>query len=123
MIYRTLARAVAALHLAFVLFVVLGGVLTMRWPALAWIHVPAVIWAVATLAFDFPCPLTLLEKFFLRKDGSEPYPEGFLQHHVFRPLTLPEHTHRVDILLGVGVLVLVIVVYVFAFMSRTGALR
>jgi hypothetical protein len=121
--YRTLARAVAALHFAFALFVVLGGLLTMRWPALVWIHVPAVVWAVATLAFDLPCPLTLLEKFFLRRDGSEPYPEGFLQHHVFRPLTSSEHSQRFHILLGVAVLVLVIVAYAIAFMSRTGVLR
>ncbi|MEO5814871.1 MAG: DUF2784 domain-containing protein [Gemmatimonadaceae bacterium] len=123
MIYRALARVVAALHLLFVLFVVLGGLLTMRWPALVWIHVPAVVWAVATLAFDLGCPLTLLEKFFLRKDGSEPYREGFLQHHVFRPLVSSEPSHRVYVLLGVGVLVLVIVVYAIAFTSRTGALR
>ena len=123
MIYRTLARAVAALHFAFALFVVLGGLLTMRWPALMWMHVPAVVWAVATLAFDLPCPLTHLEKFFLRKAGKEPYPEGFLQHHVFRPLTSSEHSQRFHTLLGVAVLVLVIVAYTIAFTSRTGALR
>ena len=123
MIYRTLARAVAALHFAFVVFVVLGGLLTMRWPALVWIHVPAVVWAVGTLAFDLGCPLTLLEKYFLRKGGSEPYSEGFLQHHVLRPLTSSEHSHRMHVLLGVVVLVLVIVMYAIAFMSRTGVLR
>ena len=111
MMYRTLARAVAALHFAFVLFVVFGGLLTMRWPALVWLHVPAVAWAVATLAIDLPCPLTLLEKFFLRKDGSEPYPEGFLQHHVFRPLRSTEYSHRAHAILGIGVLVLVVVMY------------
>ena len=122
MIYRTLARAVAALHLAFVLFVLLGSLLTLRWPALVWIHVPAVLWAAATMALDLGCPLTPLEKFFLRKGGHEPYSEGFLQHHVLR-LLKSDHSHRTDVLLGVGVLVLNIVVYVLAFTSRTGALR
>ena len=116
MMYRTLARAVAALHFAFVVFVVLGGVLTIHWPALVWFHVPAVIWAVATLGFDLPCPLTIMEKHFIRKDGREPYSEGFLQHHVFRPLTSSEHSHHFHMLVGVGVLVLAIVMYILGWL-------
>jgi hypothetical protein len=42
--YRVLADAVALLHLAFVLFVAVGGLLALRWPRLAWLHVPCAVW-------------------------------------------------------------------------------
>src|SRR5438105_6684456 len=46
LIYRVLADLVLVIHLAFVLFVALGGLLVMRWRRLAWLHVPAAIWGV-----------------------------------------------------------------------------
>lgn len=44
MSYRIAADAVLLLHLAFILFVVLGGVLVLKWPRLALLHLPAVAW-------------------------------------------------------------------------------
>ena len=44
--YRLAADAVLLGHLGFVLFVVLGGFLALRWPKLAWAHVPAAVWGV-----------------------------------------------------------------------------
>ncbi|MGK2962741.1 MAG: DUF2784 family protein, partial [Gemmatimonadaceae bacterium] len=46
MIYRILADAVLVLHLAFVVFVVMGGFLLRWWPKLIWLHVPVAIWGV-----------------------------------------------------------------------------
>ena len=60
MIFRFLADAVLVLHLAFIAFVVLGGFVVLRFHALAWIHLPAVAWAVAT-SLLLVCPLTPLE--------------------------------------------------------------
>ena len=42
MIYRFLAELVLVLHFGFVLFVVLGGVLVLRWPSLLWLHLPGI---------------------------------------------------------------------------------
>ncbi len=123
MMYRTLARAVAALHLTFVLFVVLGSLLVLRWPALLWIHLLGVVWAAATLAFDLGCPLTPWEKALWRRGDREPYAEGFLQHYVMRSFVSAEHSRRNHVVLGVGVLVLNVVVYFVVFTSRTGAQR
>ena len=41
---RPRPTAVAILHFAFILFVIAGGLLVLRWPALTWIHLPAAIW-------------------------------------------------------------------------------
>src|SRR5437762_10066303 len=84
MSHRALARLVVLAHSAFVAFVVFGSLLVLRWPSLMWVHVAAVLWAAATLAFDLGCPLTPWEKTQWRLGGVEPYPEGFLQHHVLR---------------------------------------
>jgi VanZ family protein len=45
-LYRWLADFVLLFHLAFVLFVVLGGLLVLRRPKLAWLHLPCVAWGV-----------------------------------------------------------------------------
>ena len=43
-VFRLLADVTVVLHLAFVAFVVLGGLLVLRWPRLSWLHVPAAVW-------------------------------------------------------------------------------
>ena len=45
--YGVLADVVLAAHFLFVLFVVLGGLLVLRWPRLAWVHLPAAAWGAA----------------------------------------------------------------------------
>ena len=47
MLSRGLADLVLVVHLAFVLFVVLGGLLVLRWPRLAWVHVPVALYGAA----------------------------------------------------------------------------
>lgn len=118
LIWRLLARASAAVHIAYVLFVVLGSLLVLRRPGLIWIHLLAVAWAVATLSFDLGCALTPLEKTFWRRGGREPYPEGFLQHHVLRYRFPPEKSRQYHLALGAGVLLLNAAVY--ALIMRGG---
>ena len=111
MIYRLLARLMVAFHTAYVAFVVAGGLLVLRWPDLMWVHIAAVLWAFATLAFDFGCPVTPWEKSLWRLGGVEPYPEGFLQHHILRLRFSAEHSRRNHTLVGVLALLLNAVVY------------
>lgn len=56
-----LADTVVLAHVAFVLFVVLGGLLALRWPRVAWVHIPAAMWGVVVEWADWMCPLTPLE--------------------------------------------------------------
>ncbi len=44
MLYGLLADCLVLIHLGFVLFVVLGGLLVLRWPRLAGLHLPAAAW-------------------------------------------------------------------------------
>lgn len=110
---RALARAIAGVHLVFALFVMLGGLLVLRWSSLLWVHVFAVMWSAATTIMDLGCPLTPLEKTAWRRGGREPYEEGFLQHYVIRRRTASRaESRRQHIALGIGVVVFNVVVYV-----------
>ena len=61
MFFRGAADLVLVVHLAFVLFVVLGGLLALRWRRVAWIHVPVALYGATIEFVGFICPLTPLE--------------------------------------------------------------
>ena len=111
--WRTLARFVAAVHIAYVVFVVFGGLLVLVWAPMMWVHFAAIAWTVATMGFDLGCPLTPWEKNAWIRGGRVPYDEGFLQHHVLRTRFDASHSRRNHALLGGVVLLLNIVVYYF----------
>jgi hypothetical protein len=91
--YRSLADLVLVLHFAFVLFVVLGGLLVVRWPRLAWLHVPAAIWGVLIEYTGWICPLTPLENSFRARAGQAGYSGGFIQHYI-QPVLYPAGLSR-----------------------------
>ena len=47
------ADLLVAAHVAFILFVVFGGLTVLRWPRLAWLHLPAAVWG-AVVEFNIP---------------------------------------------------------------------
>ena len=118
MIWRAFARTVAATHIAYTVFVILGSILVLAWPQLMWVHVAAVVWAGLTLMFDFGCPLTPWEKQFLKKGGVEPYEEGFLQHHILRTRFDPAHSRRNHIAIGAAAIAFNAIVYYFILTRR-----
>jgi hypothetical protein len=83
MLYRFLADLAAVAHLGFIIFVVLGGLLVLRWRWLAWIHLPCAIWGALIEIGQWVCPLTYVENDFLRRAGVAGYDEGFVAHHIF----------------------------------------
>ena len=84
--YRLLADAVALLHVAFVLFVPLGGLLALRWPRLAWLHLPCAAWGAVIAFTDAICPLTPLEKTLRVWGGGNGYEGGFIRHYLVGPV-------------------------------------
>ena len=84
MIYRVLADALAVFHFLFVLFVALGGLLVLRWPRVAWIHLPAAIWGALIEIMNWSCPLTTYENTFRIRGGMAGYGDDFIAYHLFR---------------------------------------
>ena len=118
MSYRTLAHLIVVVHFGFVWFVVLGGLLVLRWPKLAWIHVPAAIWGVLIEFFGWICPLTPLENRWRELGGQAGYSGGFVQHYIVSVLYPEQLTRGLQVTLGALVLALNAFVYWKAFGRR-----
>ncbi|MGH7559542.1 MAG: DUF2784 domain-containing protein [Gemmatimonadales bacterium] len=106
MIWSVLADLVLVVHLAFLLFVAAGGLAVLRWPRLAWAHVPAVVWGVLIEYAGWICPLTPLENRLRRAGGGAGYEGGFIEHYVTAILYPAGLDRRWQI--GLGTLALVI---------------
>ena len=100
--YRLLADALLVLHLGFVLFVVLGGLLVLRRPRLAWLHLPAVVWGAAIEFTGGICPLTPLENRWRVQAGGSGYQGGFIEHYVTAALYPDGLTRGVQLARGVA---------------------
>jgi hypothetical protein len=111
LIYRALADVVLTLHLGFVLFVVLGGLLVLRWPRLAWVHVPAAVWGVLIEYGGWICPLTPLENLLRSKGGVAGYSGGFVEHYLLPTLYPRGLTRGTQLVLGTLVLMINVVAY------------
>jgi len=108
---RGAADVVLVVHLAFVLFVVLGGLLVLRWPRVAWVHVPVALYGAAIEFIGFICPLTPLEVWLRRRGGEAGYSGGFVEHYITAALYPTGLTREVQLALGAAVLVLNGIVY------------
>ena len=82
MIHRLAADAVLLLHLGFILFVLLGGVLAVRWRRAPLLHLPAVAWGVYIELSGGLCPLTPLENRLRIAAGDAGYAGGFIEHYL-----------------------------------------
>lgn len=111
MIYRALADLVLVVHLAFVVFVVLGGFLVLRWRWVAWLHVPAAVWGILIEYAGWFCPLTPLENFFRQRGGEAGYSEGFIQHYILPVLYPGQLTRGTQIVLGSLALLVNLIAY------------
>ena len=112
-----LADGVVLLHVAFVLFAVGGGVAVLRWRRLAWLHVPAVLWAALIELAGWVCPLTPLENHLRAAAGESTYGAGFIEHYVLPVLYPAQLTRELQLGLGLGVLLLNLGVYAWLLRS------
>ena len=119
MAYRILADLVLVAHLLFIAFVVLGGFLTIKWPRVAWAHVPAALWGAAIEFAGWICPLTPLENGLRRLGGEAGYAGGFIERYLI-PLVYPsELTREMQIALGCLVILLNVVAYGIVLRRRS----
>ena len=114
MTHRLLADATVAFHFAFIAFVVLGGLLVVRMPRVAWLHVPAVAWVVWLELTGATCPLTPLENLFRERAGQAGYEGGFIDHYLIPVIYPAGLTPQIQTMLGIAVLVVNLVPYALA---------
>jgi hypothetical protein len=100
MMYRWLADVVVVVHGAFVVFVIVGAFLALRWRWLVWLHVPAAIWGVLIEYAGWICPLTPLENALRARAGESGYTGDFIEHYVLRALYPQGLTRTTQLVLG-----------------------
>ena len=113
---RFAADAVLVVHFLFVAFVVAGGALVFRWPKLAWIHLPAVVWAALVEVNGWICPLTPLEVSLRKAAGESGYAGDFIEHYLVA-LLYPEGLTR-TMQMAFGGLVVLINAAVYFLIAR-----
>lgn len=100
MFWRVLAELLTLLHVLFVAFVLLGAFLSLRYPRLLWLHLPAAVWGAAVELGGWMCPLTPFENKARQLAGEQGYASGFLDHYL-QLLLYPEGlTRNLQLLLG-----------------------
>jgi hypothetical protein len=104
--YVLLADAVMLVHFAFVLFVVFGSLLVLRWPWVVWLQAPALIWGLIVETAGLGCPLTPLENRLRLLGGESGYTEGFISHWLLMVLYPDFLTRSLQIVLGTSLLAL-----------------
>ena len=111
MLYGLLADLVVILHLVFVLFVLLGGLLVLRRPTVAVLHLPAAAWGAAVEFGGWICPLTPLEQWLRLEGGGPGYRSDFIERYVLPVLYPGGLTHNAQIVLGILVVMINVVIY------------
>ena len=111
MFYRLLADLVVLTHFAFIVFVVAGGLLVLRWYWVIWAHIPAAVWGAAIEFFSWYCPLTTVENSLRELSGAAGYSGGFIERYVI-PIIYPDAlTRELQLVLGGVVVLLNLAVY------------
>lgn len=111
MLNTFIADLLVVLHFTFIIFVVFGGLPTLKWPGLARFHIPCAIWGALLEFYGWICPLTHLEQHFRDAASDAGYRGGFIQHYLI-PIIYPHDlTREVQFALGLAVVFLNIFIY------------
>jgi hypothetical protein len=105
-----MADVVLAVHFAFAVFVVLGGLLVFRFPRAAFVHLPCLAYGAAIEGLGWICPLTPLEQRLRVRAGQVGYEGGFLDHYV-GGILYPENWTAIHAWLGVALVTFNAVIY------------
>ena len=112
------ADLLVAAHVAFILFVVFGGLTVLRWPRLAWLHLPAAVWGAVVELAGWICPLTPLENQLRVAGGGAAYSGDFVERYLL-PIIYPSGlTREIQVALGVAVIFFNVLVYWIAIRQR-----
>lgn len=110
--YTFLADLLLIIHFSFILFVVGGGLVALRYRCLVFLHLPALFWGVYVELSGRICPLTPWENRLRHLAGEEGYSGGFIEHYLL-PVIYPQDLTR-ELQVGLGVLLAAINALVYA---------
>jgi len=112
------ADVIVLIHFAYIVFVMTGGLLALRWRRIIWIHIPAALWGALVEFTGWICPLTPLELLFRIRGGETPYEEGFVEHYLLPLLYPADLTRNIQVALGMIVVGVNVVIYWLVFRRK-----
>jgi len=116
-----LATLTLLLHFSFILFVIFGALLILRFKKIIYFHIPAVAWGAYIELSHSICPLTHLENYFLKKAGKDQYSVDFIENYIFKIIYPPALNYEIQTYLGVILIFVNLVIYYYIVKkSRTG---
>ena len=118
MMYPLLADLVLIVHLAFVIFVLCGGLLVLRWRWVAWLHLPAAVWGSVVEFAGWICPLTPLENRLRVQGGGAGYEDDFTTRYLLSILYPVDLTRDIQLLLGTVVIAVNAVIYCWLWRTQ-----
>jgi hypothetical protein len=116
--YLLLADLVVIIHFLFILLVVFGGLLVIRWKKLIRLHLPVLGWGIFIELSGWICPLTPLETWFRRQAEVDIYQGGFISHYLVPIIYPPGLTSNTQWLLAAGLIVTNVVIYAYIFLYQ-----
>lgn len=120
--WRLLADAVVVAHLLFVAFVVGGALLVLRWPWIAFFHLPAACWGAVVELCGWVCPLTPLENRLRLAAGEAGYAGSFVDRYLL-PIVYPAAlTRDTQYILGIAVFSVNLALYWWILRRRRSGL-
>ena len=109
---------VVVVHALFIIFVLSGGLIVLKWHQVMWIHIPCALWGAAIEFFGWVCPLTYLEIYLREIGNANSYENSFIQHYLL-PVIYPSGlTTDIQFLLGVIVIVINLIIYFIVWRHR-----
>lgn len=118
MLFRLAADAVLIVHLAFILFALLGAAIAVRWRWIPVVHLPVAAWGFFVELTGRICPLTCLENHLRIKAGLSGYTESFVEHYLLAVIYPAGLTREIQLMLAALVIVVNIVIYGWLFIRK-----
>jgi len=119
--FEIFATLTLLLHFSFILFVIFGALLILRFKKIIYFHIPAVAWGAYIEFSHSICPLTHLENYFFKKAGKDQYSIDFIENYVFKIIYPPALNYEIQTYLGVILIFVNLVIYYYIVKkSRTG---
>jgi hypothetical protein len=123
MLAHLAAAAVLLIHFAFILFVILGALLALRWKWMPLVHLSTVAWGVYVELSGRICPLTELENYFRHRAGLAGYSDSFIEHYLLNIIYPAGLTRNIQFILGGIVLGCNIAIYAWLSIRRARKVR
>lgn len=106
MIYRLIGEGAMVLHMAFLVYVAVGGFLAWKWPRAFWPHLACALYGLGVTVIGWACPLTRIENWGRERAGQAGLSsEGFIEHYLTGVIYPTEHLLTAQLLVALSVAV------------------